>query len=87
MDRSSAYHLLYAELESLRALAPDALVARIGMTQSATAWLQGQPLEIETTLGWADRDSSSVRITARAFGSAHWHVSERLEESVVVSLG
>ncbi|MCQ4166677.1 hypothetical protein [Tahibacter harae] len=85
MDKHTAYILLFAELNTLRGLPPDLLIARVGVAQSRTLLVQDQPLEIQTTLDWADRHRTTVRITARAFGSGHWH-TERLEESVVVTV-
>ena len=85
MDKQIAYKLLFAELAALRVLPAEALVARIGVAQSTSSLQHDQPLEIETTVSWADRHRKAVRITARAFGSGHWH-TERIEESVVVGV-
>jgi hypothetical protein len=84
MDRVAAYGVVTAELETLRQLPYDDLVARIGtrphrreiVTPAGVAFL-------ETSVEWKDRANGEVSVLATFDGPSTWRL-ERLEERISV---
>ena len=85
MNRGDAYRLLTARLNKLRGMGYDALLRRVGEPASCdTLHVNGEPVEIELAVSWADPKRRRLRVRGVAYGPSTWAI-ERLEESFIVA--
>ncbi|SUS05875.1 conserved hypothetical protein [uncultured Defluviicoccus sp.] len=86
MQTSDAYSALVKELEAVRNLPMQELVALAGSPAiERSVEITGQPIELEVLVTWLDPGHTTVRITGHARGPSTWH-HEHLQESITVSV-
>jgi hypothetical protein len=83
VNRSAAYSLLATRLNQLRETGYDGLVRRVGQSASCeTLHVNGEPVEIELAVAWADPKHRRLRVRGVAYGPSTWTI-ERFEEAFV----
>jgi hypothetical protein len=86
MQRADAYMALAAELEIWSRRPSSDLVACVGLpSTSRVVEVQGEELQLELTVSWANEKRRTIHIAGMATGPSHWRL-ERLDESVVFDL-
>ena len=84
MDRVRAYGVIAAELEALRQLPYNDLVARIGTQPHRREIVTPAGVAaLETWVEWKDRANGEVCVVATFDGPSTWRL-ERLEERISV---
>lgn len=85
MNRTDAYAILAAELESWKRLGYSALTKRVGEPITTRSVPSGQEeISVRVQVRWADEPHGAVRVEATADGPSSFRL-ERLHESVTIS--
>lgn len=85
MHRAHAYAALSEELATWRRRPGAELAACVGRPPvEREVNIAGEPVKIEITAAWANRDQTAVRLHAVAYGPSHWRMEQLAEEATVV---
>jgi hypothetical protein len=84
MNRALAYMALSKALAAWREIPLDRLIEAVDRTPTReTVEDADGSMTIEVGVSWTDAKATALRISAVAYGPAHWH-TERLAESCIV---
>lgn len=84
MNRDQAYQHLRHRLAAASRIESAALVGYVGrILSSDVVAIEGEMVEIELRVAWADTKQQRIRIDGLACGPS-WHKIDRIEEHVVV---